>query len=206
MNKVLECINVNKSFDNINILNNLNLSVTEGSSVAIVGSSGSGKTTLLQILAGLDSPDSGIINRSDLKNSNIGFIYQKHNLLPEFNALENVMLPLLIAKCGRRLAEKKALELLTQVGLQDRSNHSVLKLSGGECQRVAIARALVNSPKCIFADEPTGNLDENNTTDIFDLMKKVISEHNTTLVVVSHDLALANSMDRCLELRNGKLS
>ena len=212
---VLRCNNIFKTYnaDAGNILANFNLAVAAGEGMAIMGRSGSGKTTLLQILAGLDHPDSGtvLLNGLDyhslddrqlsvLRNEHLGFIYQSHNLLKEFTAVENVMLPLLIAnKVTRKEARGKSEHLLEKVGMQHRINYAVTKLSGGECQRVAIARSLINNPSCILADEPTGSLDVKTAAIILELMQQVITEHNTALVVVTHDPSVAKGF-KLLEL------
>lgn len=200
------------------ILKGINLQLEQGQSLAIVGSSGSGKSTLLHLLAGLDRPSQGSVrlcdqpfssesddHKSALRNRYMGFVYQFHHLLAEFTALENVALPLLIAQVPKEEANKRAVELLERVGLGRRLDHLPAELSGGERQRTAIARALVNNPACLLADEPTGNLDNENARQAFNLMRELISERGSALVVVTHDLELARQMDRCYQLQNGLL-
>ncbi|RKV69828.1 MAG: lipoprotein-releasing ABC transporter ATP-binding protein LolD, partial [Neisseria sp.] len=205
MNKVvLKCDNVSKSYKdgqlNVNVLNQLRLEVLEGQSVSIIGSSGSGKSTLMHILGGLDKPTSGsvVLMGQDLsqlgqkqlgllRNQYLGFVYQFHHLLPEFSALENVMMPLLIGKMKKAEAEQRAVEMLEKAGLKKRIQHRPSELSGGERQRAAIARALVTRPKCLLADEPTGNLDRKNAQNVLDMMLDLKSELNTSLIVVTHD-------------------
>ncbi|BAP58476.1 lipoprotein-releasing system ATP-binding protein [Candidatus Tachikawaea gelatinosa] len=187
--------------------------------IAIVGSSGSGKSTLLHLLGGLELPSKGDIvfngqsiitmnskEKSILRNRDIGFIYQFHHLLPDFNALENVAIPLLIAKKKRKEATSQALEMLSIVGLKNRAEYKPYELSGGERQRVAIARALVNSPRLIMADEPTGNLDIRNARLIFDLIQKINEKKGTTFLVVTHDLSLAQCLTFHIEMNNGRLN
>lgn len=202
----------------LRVLDGLNLQLRQGECVAIVGASGSGKTTLLQILGGLDRPTAGRIridgrdlhalderSRSELRNRSIGFIYQFHHLLPEFSALENVAMPLLVRRVPTAEARDRAATLLREVGLGERLDHRPHQLSGGERQRAAVARALVTDPKLVFADEPTGNLDGRNATQVFELMLRLNRERATTLVIVTHDLNLAARMDRVLTLTEGRL-
>jgi lipoprotein-releasing system ATP-binding protein len=202
----------------LEIFRDLNFVLEPGESVAIVGSSGAGKTTLLNMLAGLDSPNTGKVTvcghnlsgLSELKlaqvrNQYLGFVYQFHHLLPEFSALENVAMPLYIAGQRKHPAQEKALHLLEQVGLGARVTHKPAELSGGERQRVAIARALVNEPKCVLMDEPTGNLDEATARKIHAVMVQLKEAVNTSFVVVTHDHQLAGLMDRTLLLENGAL-
>lgn len=219
---VIECSNISKTFidgkQELTVLTDINLQIQRGSQVAIMGRSGSGKSTLLQLLAGLDSPTTGhvIVNGQDimrlsesergwLRNRSIGFIYQFHHLLPEFSAIENIALPLLIAKVNPRQALLKAQELIALVGLTDRSEHKPAKLSGGERQRIAIARSLATDPDCVLADEPTGNLDAENAELAFNLMRQLNRERGTTFIIVTHDPDLAARLDHTYHLRDGKL-
>ena len=221
-NWVLQCQNVGKSYVdgqlNVTVLANLNLQVAAGKSVSIVGASGSGKSTLLHILGGLDTPSEGRVTLLEqdlaglsqtalgqLRNRHLGFVYQFHHLLPEFSALENVMMPLLIGKMPKAEAEATAAEMLDKVGLKPRMQHRPGELSGGERQRAAIARALVNRPACLLADEPTGNLDRKNAQNVFDMMLDLQHELNTALVVVTHDDELAARFDEVLLMQDGGL-
>jgi len=203
----------------LKILTDLHLTIKRGEQVAIMGRSGSGKTTLLQMLGGLDSPTTGEVfingqnihrlterERCRLRNRHLGFIYQFHHLLPEFTALENAAMPLLIANESPKLAAARAEHMLEQVGLKDRLHHKPGELSGGERQRVAIARALVNNPDCILADEPTGNLDDENAQQVFDVMCHLNRSSGTSIILVTHDPDLAAQMDRTLVLQAGQLS
>lgn len=201
------------------VLRNVSFSVAPGEMMAIVGSSGSGKSTLMHLLGGLDTPTSGdvVFNgkslngmsssaKAELRNRELGFIYQFHHLLPDFTAMENVAMPLLIGKVGKAEAEAKAMEMLTAVGLDKRARHRPSELSGGERQRVAIARALVNNPRLVLADEPTGNLDARNADAIFDLLGELNVRQGTAFLVVTHDLHLAKRLNRQMEMRDGQLS
>lgn len=221
-NIVLDCRNVGKSYRDgvldVQVLQNLNLQVEEGRSVSIIGASGSGKSTLLHILGGLDMPsegsvtlmgsDLGRLNQKqlgELRNRHLGFVYQFHHLLPEFSALENVMMPLLIGKKPKAEAEAQAAFMLEKVGLKQRMLHRPSELSGGERQRAAIARALVTRPKCLLADEPTGNLDRKNAQNVLDMMLDLQTELGTSLVVVTHDDELAARFDRVMTMTDGRL-
>ena len=219
---VLACYNVSRTYQDgklkVDVIQNLDLEVKPGESVSIVGASGSGKSTLLHIMGGLDTPSSGEVrlmgqplkdvSQKDLgllRNQHLGFVYQFHHLLPEFTALENVKMPLLIGKVNKAEAEKRAIEMLEKVGLGNRIDHRPSELSGGERQRAAIARALVTKPKCLLADEPTGNLDRKNAQVILDLMLDLQRELGTALVVVTHDEELATRFGRMLTMREGHL-
>lgn len=217
---ILECRNVSKSFGSdtreLVILDDVSLEVQEGDSLSIVGPSGSGKTTLLALCAGLEAPTSGSVlfrgndyaslsedQRARLRNQAIGFIFQSFHLIPSLDALENVMVPMELA--GRKHAEDMALEWLGRVGLTDRSHHLPAQMSGGEQQRVAIARAFANQPAIVFADEPTGNLDQETSQRIEDLLFELNRDAGTALVLVTHDLTLANRSQRTVSIANGRL-
>ena len=207
-----------KSYDSLQILKGIDLEVAEGEIVSIVGSSGAGKTTLLQILGTLDRPDGGIIQvngidpfslsakkLSAFRNQSIGFIFQSHQLLPEFSALENIVLPSLIKGESMEIAKKEGLRLLNMVGLSERAQHKPNELSGGEQQRVAVCRALINHPKVIFADEPSGNLDSHNSEELHKLFFHLRDEFKQTFVIVTHNETLANMADRKLVMKDGLL-
>ncbi|HWW20875.1 MAG TPA: ATP-binding cassette domain-containing protein [Steroidobacteraceae bacterium] len=212
------CRSFREGSSTLEVLRDVELSVAAGERLAIIGVSGSGKTTLLQILGGLDRPDRGSVQvleqdihalseteRGALRNRAIGFVYQFHHLLPEFSALENVAMPLLVRRERTPVAIARARDILTRVGLAERLTHRPSQLSGGERQRTAVARALVSSPSLVLADEPTGNLDGRNASQVFELMLELNRELGTSLVVVTHDSRLAARMDRVLELSSGAL-
>jgi lipoprotein-releasing system ATP-binding protein len=220
---ILEARNVHKSFRQgpvtLEVLQGVSMSVTTGERIAIVGASGSGKTTLLQILGGLDRPTTGQVlvdgkdihrqseqERGALRNRALGFVYQFHHLLPEFSALENVAMPLLVRRMRVAEARAKARRLLDRVGLGQRLDHRPDQLSGGERQRAAVARALVTEPKIVLADEPTGNLDGGNAESVFALMLELNRELRTSLIVVTHDMRLASRMERIFAIERGVLT
>jgi lipoprotein-releasing system ATP-binding protein len=221
-NMVIEAKGISRGFrqgpKRVQVLKDINLQVPAGTSMAIVGASGAGKSTLLHILGGLDKPDEGDVfvdgksmwqmsesERSDLRNARMGFIYQFHHLLPEFTALENVAMPLLIRGESTAEAAKRAAVLLEKVGLGQRLDHKPGELSGGERQRAAVARALVGNPGCILGDEPTGNLDERIANQVFDQLLELNTELNTSLILVTHDMKLAARMNQRFELHMGGL-
>ena len=220
MNNILKCENLTKAYTglDVSVLSGIDLTVNAGEQVAIVGTSGSGKSTLLHLLGGLDEPTTGKVAilghdlaglnetiKGELRNENLGFVYQFHHLLPEFTALENVAMPLLIRRMPRELALTLAAEKLKIVGLTHRLEHMPGEMSGGERQRAAVARALVTNPKCILADEPTGNLDRTTANTVFDLLLELNSALNTSLIVVTHDLSLSAKLKRQYVLQDGKL-
>lgn len=216
---MLKAINISKKFGKINVLNNINLEVKKGSIVSIYGKSGAGKSTLLYILSTLDEADNGEVffdnvssrklsgnKLSEFRNKRIGFIFQFHNLLEEFNVLENVCVPGYVSKRKNSEVEAKAKELLKILDLSERINHKPSQLSGGEQQRVAIARSLINSPDIIFADEPTGNLDEENSKNFIDLIKKLNTKFNQTFIIVTHNKNFIKVSDFSYTIDKGKLS
>ncbi len=216
---VLSANRVNKSYGDLEVLKNLSMEVQQSEIVAIVGKSGSGKSTLLHILGTLDTPDSGEVHIdgsqiigmsakeiSKVRNEKIGFIFQFHHLLNEFTAVENVIIPALVQSIDRSTAINKAEVLLSYLGLSERLNHKPAQLSGGEQQRVAVARALINDPKIIFADEPTGNLDDSTSEELFDLIQKLRDDYNQTFVIVTHSKEIASKCDRILTLNNKDIS
>lgn len=219
---IFNCQNVSKSYhdgiESVEVLKSIDLTINPGERIAIVGPSGSGKSTLLHLLGGLDNPSTGQLfmqgtswqalsekQRCKLRNRELGFVYQFHHLLPEFTALENVSMPLLLADKTVAEAEAQAEKILEQVGLAHRLKHKPSQLSGGERQRVAIARALVHQPSCVLADEPTGNLDNATATKVFDLMLGLNENLNTALIIVTHDQQLAAKMDKVLTIQDGFL-
>ena len=215
---MLELKNINKSFGSLQVLDNVSATFGRGEVVSIVGPSGAGKTTLLQIAGTLDKPDSGSVvydgvdvsamperKLSEFRNKRIGFVFQFHQLLPEFTALENVAIPALIHGESRSNAQARAKDLLEMLGLASRADHKPMELSGGEKQRVAVARALINNPDVIFADEPSGSLDSHNKEELHRLFFDLRDRFNQTFVIVTHDEGLAAMCDRTLKMRDGRI-
>lgn len=211
--------NITKSFDTIQVLKGIDLDVQKGEIVSIVGPSGAGKTTLLQIMGTLEKADGGSVQidgqiisdlsprkLADFRNKNIGFVFQFHQLLPEFNALENVMIPALIAGTSQKEANKRAMELLRFMGLEDRATHKPNELSGGEKQRVAVARALMNRPAVVMADEPSGSLDSQNKEELHQLFFELRKAYGQTFVIVTHDESLASMTDRTIHIIDGQIA
>ena len=215
---MLQATGIQKTYGQLQVLKNINLQVSRGEIVAIVGASGAGKSTLLHILGTLDTPDQGkvIINDKDVfsqssknlasfRNGSIGFVFQFHNLLPEFSALENVIIPGMIGKRNEAAVKKRAEELLKMLGLGDRMDHKPSQLSGGEQQRTAVARALINSPDLILADEPSGNLDSKNAIELHNLFFQLRKDLGQTFIIVTHNADLSRMADRRLEIRDGQM-
>ena len=215
---MIEVKNIHKSFGTLEVLKGVNLTVEKGEIVSIIGKSGAGKTTLLQIIGTLDKPDSGSVvidgvdvfalkekELANFRNRHIGFIFQFHQLLPEFNALENVMMPALIARQPEKEAEARATQLLSELGLSERLKHKPNELSGGEKQRVAAARAMMMSPDVILADEPSGSLDESNKKELHKLLLQMREQYGQTIIIVTHDKELADISNRVIEMRDGRI-
>ena len=222
MSNIVECrslgFNYGKGNSKTSVLKNLNFQIKSNEKIAIIGQSGCGKSTLLNLLAGLDTPSEGEVlvdntnistlpehKRTELRAINLGFVYQFHHLLKDFSSIYNTALPLLISGVDTNQAMTKAQEILKKVGLENRTNHKPSELSGGERQRVAIARAMITEPACLMADEPTGNLDATNAREVLDLIIELNKNRDTALLIVTHDLSIANKMERKFDLTNGFL-
>lgn len=222
MSNIVECrslgFNYGKGNSKTSVLKNLNFQIKSNEKIAIIGQSGCGKSTLLNLLAGLDTPSEGEVlvdntnistlpehKRTELRARNLGFVYQFHHLLKDFSSIYNTALPLLISGVNTNQAMAKAQEILKKVGLENRTNHKPSELSGGERQRVAIARAMITEPACLMADEPTGNLDATNAREVLDLIIELNKNRDTALLIVTHDLSIANKMERKFDLTNGFL-
>ena len=215
---MIEVKNIHKSFGTLEVLKGVNLTVEKGEIVSIIGKSGAGKTTLLQIIGTLDKPDAGQVvidgvdvfalkekELADFRNRHVGFIFQFHQLLPEFNALENVLMPAMIARIPEKEAEQRAVQLLTELGMEERLTHKPNQLSGGEKQRVAAARAMMMSPDVILADEPSGSLDESNKKELHKLLLQMREQYGQTIIIVTHDKELAEISNRIIEIKDGKI-
>jgi lipoprotein-releasing system ATP-binding protein len=210
--------NINKYYGQLQVLKDINVAIADSSIVAITGPSGAGKTTMLQIMGSLSKPDSGKVfidntdvndlsnkKLADFRNKKLGFVFQFHNLLPEFTAVENVMIPALIAGMRKTEAQKKAMELVSFFGLENRSSHNPTELSGGEQQRIAIARAMMNQPALLLADEPSGNLDTENAEELHKCFLDLRDQYKQTIVLVTHNLHLAQMADRIIEMKDGEI-
>lgn len=215
---MIKGVNISKAYGELNVLKNVSIEINQGEIVVIVGKSGAGKSTLLHILGTLDRPSNGEVylnnklvssftdsELSNFRNRHIGFVFQFHHLLPEFTAIENVMMPSLISKVSKKEAEKRAKELLEYLGLAERITHKPSQLSGGEQQRVAVARALMNKPLVIFADEPSGNLDTQTSKELHDLFYQLNKDFNQTFVIVTHNTELASMAHRSIQMKDGNV-